>query len=498
MNSSQSLQKQEISDIKQLLNSFKSMTDDTELLAFLIGTQYAYKKIKREELNQLVKMILQLCNQFKSKGQDFMIEQVFSQLINNSEQEPFSYLQNLYNNIEKQMNLKNKTIPFTSEQSNELEESKEEQKSEIWDCDICQEKMTNQEYWPIDCCGSTFHRACLQKYFICQVEQRRFPIKCINQYCPQDVSQQDIREILNDQDFQKYQQYQIQNYIDCQGDQASWCPTPDCQYAFILEDKQSRLNCPNCYKSYCLVCKCIYHENQTCKEYQISNNYSEEDRQFDQLARGKKFKQCSKCKIWVEKNQGCDHMTCRCGYEFCYICGGIYNQCQCQNQLLRGQQENIFNNHLVRNDLRINLFDSAVFSYPISPINFRNNLDQISTHHIQNENQEISFYNYQYSGYVQPIIQNSIFSQQDIQLQQQRQQSNRLNNLENSLFIQYQLKQSTFINDQSQEEEDIIEDIKSNSINEIKINNYKMKDIDKRNSLFAQLNQQKYSKQKKN
>jgi hypothetical protein len=27
----------------------------------------------------------------------------------------------------------------------------------------------------------------------------------------------------------------------------------------------------------------------------------------------------------VEKTSGCDHMTCRCGYQFCYICGGKWS-----------------------------------------------------------------------------------------------------------------------------------------------------------------------------
>ena len=35
-------------------------------------------------------------------------------------------------------------------------------------------------------------------------------------------------------------------------------------------------------------------------------------------------RRCNRCKFIVEKSQGCDHMTCRCGYEFCYICGGKY------------------------------------------------------------------------------------------------------------------------------------------------------------------------------
>lgn len=45
--------------------------------------------------------------------------------------------------------------------------------------------------------------------------------------------------------------------------------------------------------------------------------------------RGMKFKQCPFCRFWVEKTEGCDHMRCRCGKEFCYKCGGIYGHCRC-------------------------------------------------------------------------------------------------------------------------------------------------------------------------
>jgi ariadne-1 len=31
---------------------------------------------------------------------------------------------------------------------------------------------------------------------------------------------------------------------------------------------------------------------------------------------GVKVKKCPKCTEYIEKNGGCDHMTCRCGHEF--------------------------------------------------------------------------------------------------------------------------------------------------------------------------------------
>lgn len=59
------------------------------------------------------------------------------------------------------------------------------------------------------------------------------------------------------------------------------------------------------------------------------------------LVKGAKYKQCPNCRFWVEKNEGCDHMTCRCKYEFCYVCGGKYGQCAC-----RDDGSEIENDHL--------------------------------------------------------------------------------------------------------------------------------------------------------
>ena len=41
-------------------------------------------------------------------------------------------------------------------------------------------------------------------------------------------------------------------------------------------------------------------------------------------------KNCPRCGLNIEKNQGCNHMTCRrglggCGHEFCWVCMGPWN-----------------------------------------------------------------------------------------------------------------------------------------------------------------------------
>lgn len=40
-------------------------------------------------------------------------------------------------------------------------------------------------------------------------------------------------------------------------------------------------------------------------------------------------KYCRKCHQLVEKNGGCNHMTCRCGHQWCWLCGRDYRACGC-------------------------------------------------------------------------------------------------------------------------------------------------------------------------
>ena len=48
---------------------------------------------------------------------------------------------------------------------------------------------------------------------------------------------------------------------------------------------------------------------------------------LNQLWLIKNTKKCPKCKIDIEKNNGCMHMTCRhCKYEFCWVCIGDWKE----------------------------------------------------------------------------------------------------------------------------------------------------------------------------
>ncbi|CAG9315338.1 unnamed protein product [Blepharisma stoltei] len=195
------------------------------------------------------------------------------------------------------------------------------------DCPICLEEIPDEESIPLEQCGHNFHQLCMYKYLETKVEARQFPILCPLDTCKIEIDMYDLKERLGPYLYQLYEDYTFKEYVQNHQDECTCCPTADCTYVFI-PDSNTEFSCPVCTKHYCLRCRCIFHQNLTCEEY-IAANGNVEDAQFLKFVRGAKFKQCPQCRFWVEKNQGCDHMTCRCGFQFCYVCGGVYRKCAC-------------------------------------------------------------------------------------------------------------------------------------------------------------------------
>ena len=100
------------------------------------------------------------------------------------------------------------------------------------------------------------------------------------------------------------------------------------------------------------------------------------DELFFNFARGNKFKQCPYCKNWVEKNEGCDHIACRCGNDFCYLCG-------------KGMNDNIYE-HVCNNDDYYNNWNYNNYNNNNNDNNYNNNYNSeyISNRRRKNHNRK--------------------------------------------------------------------------------------------------------------
>jgi len=100
-----------------------------------------------------------------------------------------------------------------------------------------------------------------------------------------------------------------------------------------------KLLCPDCHQAVCFSCRVPWHNGQTCAQYQQAQSslsssaralaQAEAERAFALFANAQNFRQCARCRCWVERAEGCEKVTCRCGYRFCHKCGSPEARCGC-------------------------------------------------------------------------------------------------------------------------------------------------------------------------
>jgi len=99
-----------------------------------------------------------------------------------------------------------------------------------------------------------------------------------------------------------------------------WCTKPGCSGSMRADDLEAvRVSCPICATQVCFQCRDEWHSG-TCED-----NMKTKLEGWVSQHGGVRF--CPVCKTKVEKNEGCNHMTCIiCKYEFCWLCLGYAAQ----------------------------------------------------------------------------------------------------------------------------------------------------------------------------
>ena len=162
--------------------------------------------------------------------------------------------------------------------------------------------------------------------------------------CKEPIAFYDEEQLLTPDQIQRKTLFEWKKIRDQNKDFIE-CLTTDCNgMVFRNSDSEKNFKCELCGQKYCINCQIPKHDGKTCEQVQkekeqaaieakaneINNTRLVEDNQLEDWAKQVGAKQCSQCKYWVEKNQGCNHMTCKCSYQFCYVCGGPHNNCACK------------------------------------------------------------------------------------------------------------------------------------------------------------------------
>eukprot|EP01017_Pseudomicrothorax_dubius_P028819 TRINITY_DN3452_c0_g1_i10.p1 TRINITY_DN3452_c0_g1~~TRINITY_DN3452_c0_g1_i10.p1 ORF type:complete len:203 (-),score=21.83 TRINITY_DN3452_c0_g1_i10:26-634(-) len=141
----------------------------------------------------------------------------------------------------------------------------------------------------------------------------KIPIKCPT--CEANISLFDLRRLLNEEESNRLNLAAKNKFMRQNMGKFFECPTPECKG--LGRKVGSTYDCRLCSQKYCLSCKQEEHKGMTCAEYE---NHKNPDRAFSEYLRNSTCVPCPHCTAVIEKNGGCNHVTCyTCKKHICFF-----------------------------------------------------------------------------------------------------------------------------------------------------------------------------------
>mmetsp|Transcript_27531 Transcript_27531/g.41201 ORF Transcript_27531/g.41201 Transcript_27531/m.41201 type:complete len:587 (+) Transcript_27531:18-1778(+) len=177
-------------------------------------------------------------------------------------------------------------------------------------------------------CGHEFCRDCWRGFISNMLREGTV---CLTYTCPQvgcneKVTEEEVQKAAPNL-LSKYREHQLKAFAETNM-HSRWCPGKGCNRVAVGNPHLSasgKVVCGDCDSTFCFKCGEEPHSPLTCHDL-----VRWKDKCKDESETAKWIvvhtKTCPKCTTRIEKNGGCNHMTCRkCKYEFCWICMKNWN-----------------------------------------------------------------------------------------------------------------------------------------------------------------------------
>ncbi|CAD8185400.1 unnamed protein product [Paramecium octaurelia] len=177
-------------------------------------------------------------------------------------------------------------------------------------------------------CEHMFCESCYKEYLEDRIKIAKIHnIPCLQEGCNVIFSEDVIKSIVSEQKFQLYlvfkRKYEIENDPN-----KKWCPAKGCDRYIEKDPKTNLIQC-ECGQLVCFNCGQVAHQGMLCEDA-IQGD-------FKQALAKYCIKYCPKCKSHIQKNAGCNHMTCaNCSFQFCWVCLQPYHEYHYRYWSIRG------------------------------------------------------------------------------------------------------------------------------------------------------------------
>ncbi|XP_007906862.1 ranBP-type and C3HC4-type zinc finger-containing protein 1 [Callorhinchus milii] len=201
---------------------------------------------------------------------------------------------------------------------------------EDFDCPVCFMTLASGEGVTLRECLHSFCKECLKGTILNSGDADVTCPFMDDQYsCDKKILEREIKSLLTDEEYRGYLDKSLA-IAENRSENSYHCQTVDCRGWCIYEDDVNEFQCPLCKKKNCLLCKAI-HEEMNCQQYQddlkIRALNDDAARQTAEmlitLLKEGEAMHCPKCKIVVQKKDGCDWISCSmCKTEICWVTKG--------------------------------------------------------------------------------------------------------------------------------------------------------------------------------
>ena len=188
------------------------------------------------------------------------------------------------------------------------------------ECNVCFDEVEEEEKkFNALPCGHICCTQCWTNYLKTLITEAKVEhIKCVDHKCKEIISEEFILSHIKDDNklVDKYNKFKKRALI-IEDKNKKQCPKPDCD-SFLEKSTLSKyVKCENGHE-YCFECLKPPHGGTACDALL--------EKELLKWTKNKRVKRCPRCKIYTEKNEGCNHMTCvSCKYQWCWLCEGQYS-----------------------------------------------------------------------------------------------------------------------------------------------------------------------------
>ncbi|KAF2005942.1 hypothetical protein P154DRAFT_551246 [Amniculicola lignicola CBS 123094] len=201
--------------------------------------------------------------------------------------------------------------------------------SRVYECCVCRESFRIPGILLLPC-DHRYCMDCLRELFLHAIkDEALFPPRC----CREPIPLRFISSSLSSSELKRFHEAK-QEYSS---DKRTYCSNNACgRFIHSVDILDDIAECAHCLTETCAICQRPAHSSFECpNDPTLQATLS--------LADEEGWQRCYSCRGMVELDVGCNHMTCKCGAQFCYACGERWKTCPCdqwhEERLVRRAEE---------------------------------------------------------------------------------------------------------------------------------------------------------------